>query len=182
MLGGAGSSNGMSNFNSGGFSSGMVFGPEEAVAGQSSGGTSGEGGGVGTVTDSMMMAAEVTFTGSAIGSGLGSFGALSSPVDFTGGFGGGTGALDLSSGATGTGFGTNVNAFGNAMNFGGGGGQGLNVFGTAGGMGAGAGTGAASGVGTTMDGVFSVTGTSSSDFNNVGQGFFGGGPVTLGWP
>lgn len=189
-MGGAGSSSIMSTFNSGGFSSGMLFGPDGAVAGQSSGGTSGAGGGVGTVIDSMMMAAGVLFTGSSEGSGLGTFGGISSPVNFatltptgpTGGFGGGVGALEQSAAATGTGVGTDVSAFGNGMNFGSGSGQGINIIGTAGGMGAGANTGAASGTGMTVDGVFSSNGSSMSDFNTLGQGFFGGGPFTFNFP
>jgi hypothetical protein len=187
-MGGAGSSNSMSTFNSGGSSSGALIGPDGAVQGQSTGGSSGMGGGVGTTTDSMMMPAGVRFTGSTIGSGLGSFGASSSPINFsgfttgpTGGFGGGIGTLDLSSAGTGTGFGTGVNTVSNGMNFGSGGGRGINIFGIAGGMGAGMGTGAAASMGTTaVDGVVSSTGTSMSNFNNLGQGFFGGtNPFTL---
>jgi hypothetical protein len=136
------------------------------------------------------MPAAVTFTGSAEGSGLGSFGAVSSPITFsgfttgpTGGFGGGIGALDLSSAGTGTGFGTDVNAVSSGMNFGSGSGQGTNIFGIAGGVGAGMGTGAAAGMGMTVDGVFSSTGTSMSNFYNVGQGLFGGAnPFTFGNP
>lgn len=180
-MGGAGSSNIMSTFSSGGFSFGGLVGPDGAVQGQSTGGSSGTGGGDGTITDSMMMPAGITFTGSITGSGMGGFGAISSPVDFagfstgpTGGFGGGIGALDLSSAGTGTGFGTDVNAVSNGMNFGTGGGQGINIFGIAGGMGAGMSTGAAAGMGTTVDGIFSSMGTSTSNFNNLGQGFFGG--------
>jgi hypothetical protein len=189
-MGGTGSSNIMSTFNSGGFSFGGLVGPDGAVMGQSAGGSSGTGGGVGTITDSMMMPAGITFNGSVTGSGLGTFGAISSPIDFsgfttgpTGGFGGGIGALDLTSAGTGTGFGTDVNAVSNGMNFGSGGGQGNNIFGIAGGMGAGMGTGAAFGMGTTVDGVFSSMGTSTSNFNNLAQGFFGGpNPFTFGSP
>jgi hypothetical protein len=69
-MGGAGTSNITSTFNSGGFSSGILFVPDGAVQGLNTGGTSGIGGGVGTITDSMMMPAGVTFTGSAKGSGF----------------------------------------------------------------------------------------------------------------
>jgi hypothetical protein len=187
---GAGSSNNMSTFNSGGFSFGGLVGPDGAVQGQSMGGSSGTGGGDGTITDSMMMPAGVTFNGSVTGSGLGAFGAISSPINFsgfttgpTGGLGGGIGALDLSSAGTGTGFGTDVNAVSNGMSFGSGGAQGINIVGIAGGMGAGMSTGAAFGMGTTVDGVFSSMGTSTSNFNNLGQGFFGGAnPFTFGSP
>jgi hypothetical protein len=107
----------------------------------------------------------------------------------TGGFGGGNGIIDITSGSTGTlagadaiGVGTSL---GSATNFGGGSGSATNLFGGAGGLGSGAGTGGATGGGTTtldvVGGTFIGGGVSNGNFNNVGSGFFGA-PASINFP
>jgi hypothetical protein len=101
----------------------------------------------------------------------------------TGGFGAGSGSLDIKSFTTGTlmnddemsiGIGSSG---GEATNFGGGSGSATNIFGSAGGLGSGAGTGEAAAAGTTSmeytNGIFTGTGGANSNFNNQGSGFFG---------
>jgi hypothetical protein len=102
----------------------------------------------------------------------------------TGGFGSGSGSLDIASTTTGTlmnstaagGVGVGTSG-GEATNFGGGSGSATNFFGTAGGLGSGAGTGAAAAAGLTemeaTNGIFTGTGGATSNFNNQGSGFFG---------
>jgi hypothetical protein len=100
----------------------------------------------------------------------------------TGGFGTGSGALDITSMTTGTlaggattiGTGTNT---GTATSSGGGQGIGFNYFGKAGGLGSGAATGTGTGSGNTaMDtvgGVFTGMGMAVGNFNNGAFGSFG---------
>jgi hypothetical protein len=102
----------------------------------------------------------------------------------TGGFGTGSGTLDIASTTTGTlmaptglvavGVGTSG---GEATSFGGGSANGANFFGSAGGLGSGAGTGAAAAAGITeMDAtnaIFTGTGGATGTFNNQGSGIFG---------
>ena len=110
----------------------------------------------------------------------------------TGGFGNGSGGLNIASTTTGTlkedtglaGVGVGSSG-GTATNFGGGSGSATNFFGTAGGLGAGAGTGAANAAGDTKfdktNGIFTGTGGSTGNFANMGSGLFGT-PQTLTFP
>jgi hypothetical protein len=111
----------------------------------------------------------------------------------TGGFGAGSGALDIASTTTGTLMTTGADnvasgvgsSGGEATNFGGGSGSATNFFGTAGGLGSGAGTGAAAAAGITeMDAtnaIFTGTGGATGNFNNQGSGVFGASQ-TLAFP
>jgi hypothetical protein len=100
----------------------------------------------------------------------------------TGGFGSGSGALNVESTTTGTlkGGVTTIgtgSSGGAATNFGGGMGSASNIFGTAGGLGSGAGTGGAAATGNTKfdttNGIFTGTGGATGNFNNQGSGIFG---------
>jgi hypothetical protein len=99
----------------------------------------------------------------------------------TGGFGQGGGGINIASTTTGTLMGNTttgtVSSTGAGTNFGGGMSSGLNYFGGAGGVGSGAGTGGAAGTGNTMfdlvGGTFTGTGSSISNFGNLGIGVFG---------
>jgi hypothetical protein len=109
----------------------------------------------------------------------------------TGGFGTGSGGLNIASTTTGTLMGTMAmqigvgSSGGTATNFGGGSGSATNFFGTAGGLGSGAGTGAANAAGNTkmdtMNGIFLGTGGATGNFANQGSGIFGT-PQTLTFP
>jgi hypothetical protein len=101
----------------------------------------------------------------------------------TGGFGLGGGGINIVSTTTGTLAGGNTtigsaSSIGAGTNSGGGMSSGINYFGGAGGVGSGAGTGGATGAGNTMfdlvGGTFTGTGSSISDFSNLGVGVFGG--------
>jgi hypothetical protein len=100
----------------------------------------------------------------------------------TGGFGTGSGSLQIDSTTTGTlmGDATTVgtgSSDGAGTSFGGGTAIGANLFGSAGGVGSGTSTIAAAGSGNTeMDatnGIFTGTGGATGDFNNQGSGIFG---------
>jgi hypothetical protein len=106
----------------------------------------------------------------------------------TGGFGAGTGGININSGSTGTLMGIATigsgSSTGGATSFGGGSGTASNDFGSAGGLGSGAATGDAIGGGTTtldqVNGMFTGLGTSNTNFNNAGSGSFGrGGSITF---
>jgi hypothetical protein len=107
----------------------------------------------------------------------------------TGGFGTGSGSLDIASTTTGTLLGDDAvgtgSSTGTATNFGGGEGTGLNYFGSAGGLGSGTGTGTGTGSGNTAadptGGTFTGTGTAIGNFDNGGFGIFGTNGV-LGFP
>jgi hypothetical protein len=98
----------------------------------------------------------------------------------SGGFGSGSGELNISgmaagTMAAGTGYSTGTST-GTADNFGGGTGGAGNYFGSAGGTGSGAGSGTGVGGGSTKvdtAGVFTGTGTATGNFNNGGSGIFG---------
>jgi hypothetical protein len=106
----------------------------------------------------------------------------------TGGFGFGSGGLDIASTTTGTikddntavAIGTG-SITGGGTSFGGGMGTSTNFFGTAGGLGSGAGTIGATATGTSKDdqtnGIFTGTGGATGNFNNQGQGIFGNSNV-----
>jgi hypothetical protein len=103
----------------------------------------------------------------------------------TGGFGTGSGALDIKSTTTGTLLGETAmmvtigtgSSGGEATNFGGGMGSATNYFGSVGGLGSGAGTSAAAASGTTKfddtNGIFTGTGFATGNFNNQGAGIIG---------
>jgi hypothetical protein len=101
----------------------------------------------------------------------------------TGGFGTGSGSLEIDSYTTG--YLNNAAACslgagssgGEATNFGGGSATAANFFGSAGGLGSGAGIGAAAAAGITemdvMNAIFTGTGGATGNFNNQGSGIFG---------
>jgi hypothetical protein len=112
----------------------------------------------------------------------------------TGGFGSGSGALDIASTTTGTliaetttGLSTGTGSSGGeATSFGGGMGSGTTFLGTAGGLGSGAATGAGATAGNTKNdqvgGIFAGASDATGNFGNQGSGNFGGRPTTLAFP
>jgi hypothetical protein len=168
--------------------------------GSAAGGATGEQ--TGGVNIIMGGEALLTFEGSLESSGEGSFGGGISPVRFnalgpystgpTGGFGAGSGSLDI----LGTTAGDSQSTFedvigtgvftGEATNFGGGSAQSQNLFGSAGGLGSGAGTGKADAAGISAEedegAPFVGTGGAASNFYNQGSGIFGGGNGALSFP
>ena len=107
----------------------------------------------------------------------------------TGGFGAGSGSLDIASTTTGTLMTTGLLAIGvgssggEATSFGGGSGSATNYFGTAGGLGSGASTSEGAAAGTTSfevtNGIFTGTGGATANFNNQGSGMFGSSQTLL---
>jgi hypothetical protein len=173
---------GSGNFDTTSGSSGFV----DTVFGSAVG--SSAAGGAGSQIGSAALYAVVAgakFDGTTTSTGAGAFGAGFSPFGPTGGFGAGSGGLDIASTTEGIndnygfnrGYGPNVEAssVGAAANFGGGMGTATNVFGTAGGLGSGASSGAATGLGdlkysgNVYDQYFDGAGNANVNFNNVGQ-------------